>query len=80
MTLASVAVLNASRYLRALALWAEGCLAVHQRKTVALARGILMVRHGCSTEDAFQILVQVAAEQDLYIHEMASDVVAGTER
>jgi len=77
-TLASVAVLSASRYLRLFPLWAEALLAVHQRRTVALAQGILMVRHDCPSDEAFQMLVQDAAEQNMHVHELASVLVADT--
>lgn len=75
-TLSSVAALNLSCYLHARSGWGEKRVALQRRRTVALAVGILVVRHRCSIENAYQLLAQGSAEQGVSVHDIATVVVS----
>ena len=74
-TVASVVVFNAGFYLRAVRDQRLAQTAVRARSVLMQAKGILMVRHQCSGEDAFEWLLRTAEDQGLSVAEVAAAVV-----
>ncbi|KQY55855.1 hypothetical protein ASD11_15260 [Aeromicrobium sp. Root495] len=50
---------------------------VHARRSIGIAMGMLMERHGLDQADAFSFLFQTAREQDRRVSAVADDVISG---
>jgi AmiR/NasT family two-component response regulator len=49
--------------------------AVRARRVITAAKSILMVRHVCSDEEAFHLLVELAGQQNLLVAQIAASVI-----
>lgn len=53
-------------------------VALLAREVIGQAKGMLMVHHQLTPDEAYTLLRRVADEQDIEVHHLASQVIAGT--
>lgn len=75
---AAVAVANAALYASTAALAEQMQLAMQSRSVIEQAKGILIARHGYSSDDAFQALVKVSQHSNRKLRDVAQALVAST--
>lgn len=72
---AGIVVANIDRYRQAAARAAQLEDALKSRSPIEQAKGILMSRHGCTSEDAFKMLVKVSQTGNVKLRVVAQEVV-----
>jgi GAF domain-containing protein len=75
-TCAGIVLANVERYRQAAARAAQLEDALRSRAPIEQAKGILMTRHGCSSEEAFQMLVRVSQTENVKLRVVAQELVA----
>jgi GAF domain-containing protein len=73
---AAVVVDNAAEYADALDLVGQLRLALQSRAVIEQAKGMLMQRHGCTADDAFERLAAESQRQGRKLREVAAELVA----
>jgi GAF domain-containing protein len=74
-TCVGIVLANVDRYRQAATLAAQLEVALHSRASIDQAKGILIARHGCSSEEAFKILIRRSQAQNVKLRLLAQDLV-----
>jgi transcriptional regulator with GAF, ATPase, and Fis domain len=74
-TCAGIVVANIDRYRQAAARAAQLEDALRSRAPIEQAKGILMTRHGCSSEEAFKMLVTLSQNENVKLRVVAQNLV-----
>lgn len=53
--------------------------ALQSRPSIDQAKGVLMAQHGCSPDDAFQMLSEASQNANRKLHDVAQGVVASVQ-
>lgn len=74
----SVAVANADAHAEAVTVGRQMQEAMQSRSTIDMAKGMLMAQHGCSPDEAFQILSHASQRTNRKLRDIARAIVEGT--
>lgn len=72
---AGIVLANVERYRQAAARAAQLEVALQSRAPIEQAKGILMTRHGCTSDDAFKILIGLSQTQNIKLRIIAQNLV-----
>jgi AmiR/NasT family two-component response regulator len=70
-----IVLANAERYRQAAARASQLELAMRTRAPIEQAKGVLMTRHRCTSEEAFKILVGLSQTQNVKLRVIAQNLV-----